>query len=96
MLIIIGICFDLLFELWDLREDVAVSFPKSSGSNLPMEYFKTEKELAEVKWKREKVEEDIEREQSLLNQINFNFRIKKQEFIKFLADNSPFGTQVDF
>lgn len=69
-------------------------FPKSSGSNLPLEYFETEKELTEVNWKREKVEEDIQREQSLLNHINYTFRIKKQAFIKYLADSSPYGIQV--
>ncbi|RVW89017.1 Protein defective in meristem silencing 3 [Vitis vinifera] len=75
------------------REDVEVRFPKSSGSNLPLEYFETEKELTEVNWKREKVEEDIQREQSLLNHINYTFRIKKQAFIKYLADSSPYGIQ---
>ena len=71
-----------------------VRFPKSSGSNLAVEYFETEKKLAEMNWKREKIEEDIQREQSLLNHVNYTFRIKKQAFIKYLADSSPYGSQV--
>lgn len=82
-----------LFSLGN-REDVDVRFPKSSGmSNLPMNYFETDNNLREMKWKKEKMVEDIRREQSLLDQAKFNFDFKKQEFVKFLAESSSYLTQ---
>ncbi|KAK9266829.1 hypothetical protein L1049_001653 [Liquidambar formosana] len=76
------------------REDVDVRFPKSSGmSNLPVNYFETENKIRETKWKKERLLEDIQREQALLDHTKFNFGIKKQEFVKFLAESSSYMTQ---
>uniref|UniRef100_A0A5B6ZLY2 Defective in meristem silencing 3 n=1 Tax=Davidia involucrata TaxID=16924 RepID=A0A5B6ZLY2_DAVIN len=77
------------------REDVDVKFPKSSGmSNPPENYFETENRMKEMKWKKERLVEDMQREQGLLHHAKFNFEIKKQEFVKFLAQSSPYATQV--
>ncbi|XP_059629028.1 protein DEFECTIVE IN MERISTEM SILENCING 3-like [Cornus florida] len=82
-----------IFQL-GYREDVDVKFPKSSGtSNIPMDYYETENQLKEMKWEVERLLEDIQREQALLDHAKFNFGIKKQEFVKFLADSSRYATQ---
>ncbi|XP_057951576.1 protein DEFECTIVE IN MERISTEM SILENCING 3 isoform X2 [Malania oleifera] len=77
------------------REDVDVRFAVGSIiPNLPMNYFETENQVKMVKWKKEKMIEDIKREQSLLDHAKFNFEIKKQEFVKFLAESSSYMTQI--
>ncbi|XP_016460859.1 protein DEFECTIVE IN MERISTEM SILENCING 3 isoform X1 [Nicotiana tabacum] len=77
--------------------EVEVKFPKSSGrSNLPENYFDTESRLKELKWKRDRFLEDLHREQTLLDHAKFNFEIKKQEFVKFLAHSSSFATPQKF
>ncbi|KAA8540046.1 hypothetical protein F0562_026738 [Nyssa sinensis] len=77
------------------REDVDVKFPKSSGmSNLPENYFETENRLKEMKWKKDIFLDDIRREQTLLDHAKFSFEIKKQEFVRFLAESSPYATQA--
>ncbi|XAR52205.1 hypothetical protein NMG60_11020149 [Bertholletia excelsa] len=76
------------------RDNIGVKFPKSSGvSNLPMNYIETEKRMKEMKWKQERLLEDMQREQALLDVAKFNFELKKQEFVKFLAESSSCMTQ---
>ncbi|KAM7467690.1 hypothetical protein LguiB_015252 [Lonicera macranthoides] len=76
------------------REEVDIKFPKSSGSTPPEKYFETEDGIKEMKWKKERLIDDMKREQALLDQTKFNFEVKKQEFVKFLAQSSPYTTQV--
>ncbi|MCD7458068.1 hypothetical protein HAX54_037089 [Datura stramonium] len=81
----------LVICLENLRRgsEVEIKFPKSSGSsNLPENYFDTESRMKELKWKRARVVEDLQREQTLLDHAKFNFEIKKQEFVKFLHSSS--------
>ena len=40
------------------------------------------------------MQDDIQREQALLNHAKCNFDRKKQEFLKFLAESSSYATQV--
>lgn len=47
-----------------------------------------------MKWKGEKIQEDMQREQALLNHAMFSFEVKKKEFIKYLAESSSHVTQV--
>ncbi|XP_052184258.1 protein DEFECTIVE IN MERISTEM SILENCING 3-like [Diospyros lotus] len=76
------------------REDIGVKFPKSSGtSNLPSTYFEIEKRIKERKWKKERALEDLQREQALLDHAKYNFEIKKQEFVKFLAESASHVNQ---
>ncbi|XP_059629032.1 protein DEFECTIVE IN MERISTEM SILENCING 3-like isoform X2 [Cornus florida] len=83
-----------VFCLGRRREDVDVKFPKSSGmSNKPVDYFDTKNQIKEMKWELERLLEDIQRQQALLDHAKFNFRIKKQEFVKFLAESSRYATQ---
>ncbi|CAK9151608.1 unnamed protein product [Ilex paraguariensis] len=77
------------------KEDVDVIFPKISGSsNLPENYFETENRIKEMQWKKERILEDMQREQGLLDLIKFNYDIKKQEFVKLLAKSSSNDPQV--
>ncbi|KAJ6748767.1 PROTEIN DEFECTIVE IN MERISTEM SILENCING 3 [Salix purpurea] len=79
------------------RNDVDVRFPKSSvTSTLPDNYFDTEKHLKEMKWKREKMLEDIKREKALLDSSKQSFERKKEEFVKFLAHSSAYAAQAGF
>lgn len=76
------------------RGDIDVRFGVGSiESHLPINYFEMENEIKKMKWKKEKVIDDIKREQSMLDQTKFNFEIKKQEFVKFLAESSSYMTQ---
>lgn len=79
------------------KREMDVKFPKSSGrSNLPQNYFEMEREMKEMKWKKERAIEDMQREQALLDRARFNFDIKKQEYLKFLAQSSSYATQPSF
>lgn len=72
-----------------------MKFPKSSrGSNLPQNYFEIEREIKEMKWKKERTVEDMQREQVLLERARFNFDLKKQGYMMFLAQSSTYATQV--
>ncbi|XP_024029766.1 protein DEFECTIVE IN MERISTEM SILENCING 3 [Morus notabilis] len=74
-----------------LRQDVDVRFPKASlASSLPETY---KKQIQELKWKKEKMMEDIKRERALLDNAKFKFDRKKQEFLKFLAESSSYASQ---
>lgn len=72
-----------------------MKFPKSSGrSNMPQNYFEIKRQIKEMKWKKERAVEDMQREQALLERARSNFDIKKQEYLKFLAQSSTYATQV--
>nr|KAJ0189565.1 hypothetical protein LSAT_V11C800390730 [Lactuca sativa] len=85
-----------VFSLGTTREEeVKVRFAISSGvSYLPEEYIEVEKEMKEFKWKRERMMEDIQREEAMLAHVKFNFEFKKQEFLGFMAQSSPYTMQV--
>lgn len=75
--------------------DVGVKFPNSFGRPIPpLNYFQVENKLKETKWEKERIMEDMQREQALLDHARFNFEVKKQEFIKHLAQSSSYQTQV--
>ncbi|KAJ4955468.1 hypothetical protein NE237_012251 [Protea cynaroides] len=80
------------------RKDIEVRFPISSGTtNLPLNYIEeAEEKIKKLKWEKERLLEDMQREQSLLNLEKGQYNSKKQEFVKFLARSShgPFQNQV--
>ncbi|XVE64406.1 hypothetical protein DITRI_Ditri07aG0098200 [Diplodiscus trichospermus] len=79
------------------REEVDVRFLKSSAtSDMVQNYIETGKQIKEMRWEKEKLEEDIKRELALLNSAKFNFERKKQDFVKFLAQSSSYATQHQF
>ena len=86
---------NLSFFMFGIREDVQLRFPKASmKSSLPESYIESERQMKELKWKKEKMIEDIKREQALLNNSKLNFDRKKAEFLKFLAESSSYAAQV--
>ncbi|CAN1812842.1 Protein DEFECTIVE IN MERISTEM SILENCING 3, partial [Linum perenne] len=74
-------------------EEMNIRFPKPSVSNLSSKYSETEKQLREMRWKKDKIDEDMKREQALLDAAKYQFQIKKEEFVKFLAECSSYTTQ---
>ncbi|XP_074281633.1 protein DEFECTIVE IN MERISTEM SILENCING 3-like [Silene latifolia] len=76
------------------REDVGVTFPRCSGKDrLPVKYYELENQLKQKKWEKDRLQEDIRREQALLDQQKYNYQLQKQEFLRFIADSSSFLTQ---
>ncbi|KAL3838067.1 hypothetical protein ACJIZ3_022658 [Penstemon smallii] len=83
-----------VFSLGHQRGDIDVKFP--SGSKrfiLPASYIEIEKQMKEMEWKKEQAEEDLKREQALLNHAKVNYERKKEEFIQFMANSSSYTTQ---
>ncbi|XP_076894201.1 protein DEFECTIVE IN MERISTEM SILENCING 3-like [Bidens hawaiensis] len=73
------------------RDEIDVKFPITSGvSYLPEACIEVEKEMKELKWKRERMMEDIQREEALLAHVKYSFEVKKQEFLGFMAQSSPY------
>ncbi|CAH9069961.1 unnamed protein product [Cuscuta europaea] len=73
--------------------DVDVKFPKKFGRTYPSQnVFQIEKKVKEIKWERERISEDMQREQALLDHVRFNFEVKKIEFIKNLSQSSSYAT----
>ncbi|XP_021729111.1 protein DEFECTIVE IN MERISTEM SILENCING 3-like [Chenopodium quinoa] len=76
------------------REEVDVRFPKCSNrASLPDKYYELENQIKQKKWEKERILEDIRREQAMLEHEKQTFNLKKQSFIKFLADSSTFMAQ---
>ncbi|XP_057546067.1 protein DEFECTIVE IN MERISTEM SILENCING 3-like isoform X1 [Amaranthus tricolor] len=76
------------------REDIDVRFPKCSiRTSLPDKYFELENQIQQKKWEKERLQQDMRREQALLDQENANFKTKKQNFLQFLAESSTFMAQ---
>ena len=70
-----------------VRGDAKVTFSKTSiNSSLPDHYMESERQMKEMKWKKEKMLEDMRREQVLLDTLKLNFEKKKAEFVQFLAE----------
>ncbi|CAH9123462.1 unnamed protein product [Cuscuta epithymum] len=75
--------------------DVDVKFPKNFGRTYPSQnFFQNESKVKELKWERERISEDMQREQALLYHAKVNFEIKKQEFIKHHAQSSSYAAQM--
>ena len=74
---------------------MGVKFPRSSTAlSLSESFMASERQIQELKWKKEKMLEDIKREQAVLDNAKLKFDKKKQEFIKFLVDSSSYVSQV--
>lgn len=71
-----------------------VRFPISSGNFLPDDVNKTMEQIKLMEWEKERLSEDMQREEVLLSNVKTSFDFKKQQFVKYLGENSPFVTQV--
>ncbi|GMI95284.1 INVOLVED IN DE NOVO 1, DEFECTIVE IN MERISTEM SILENCING 3 [Hibiscus trionum] len=79
------------------REEVDVRFLKTSATlEMSQKYIETEKKIKEMRFEKEKLEEDMKREHALLNNSRSDFERKKQDFVKFLALSSSYATQHQF
>lgn len=77
------------------RGDMDVKFPKSCvRSNLPLNYVEMENRMKEMTLEKERTTQDVLREQALLDYTKQCFEIKKQEYLKFLAESSSYATQL--
>lgn len=59
--------------------------------HIPDNYSEIEKKLKEAKWEKERLLEDMQREEALLDQSKLNYQVKKEEFVKFIAKTSPYA-----
>ncbi|ESQ45615.1 hypothetical protein EUTSA_v10010429mg [Eutrema salsugineum] len=69
-------------------DEVNIRFAKPIASRVMDNYSETEKQMREMKWKKDKTLEDIKREQVLREEAVFNFGKKKEEFVRFLAQTA--------
>ncbi|XP_077226590.1 uncharacterized protein LOC143859983 [Tasmannia lanceolata] len=71
-------------------KDMEVRFPVSSGiSNVPVDITETEEKIRLIEWDKERIFEDMQREEALLQHAKKNYDCKKEEFVSFLAEASP-------
>ncbi|XP_076957795.1 protein DEFECTIVE IN MERISTEM SILENCING 3-like, partial [Bidens hawaiensis] len=52
-----------------------------------------EKKLKELKWTKETSVEEVHREEAMLTHFKYTFEVKKQEFVRFMAQSSPYVMQ---
>ncbi|KAI3792969.1 hypothetical protein L1987_35581 [Smallanthus sonchifolius] len=52
-----------------------------------------EKKMKELKWEKETRVEEVEREEAMLTHVKYTFEVKKQEFVRFMAQSSPYVMQ---
>lgn len=77
------------------REDIDVRFPRPERSmELDNHHGEISRQLKEVKWKKEKILEELKREQTLLDMTRLNFNKKKGDYLKYLAQSSSNATQA--
>lgn len=64
------------------------------SSYLPENLANIEKQMKESKWEKETTVEQLQQEEAILTQLKYTFQVKKQEFVRFMAQSSPFAMQV--
>lgn len=64
-----------------------VRFPKAK-LDVPLEFFEVKKQMKQKEWEKERLDEDMQREQSMLNQGKDNFQKTKLELVNLLAERS--------
>ncbi|KAL5567765.1 hypothetical protein UlMin_024340, partial [Ulmus minor] len=76
------------------RQEVNVRFPKlSEGSSVSESSIGLEKQIKEMTWKKENMQQDLKREQALLDKAKLDFDRKKAVFLKFLAESSSYASR---
>lgn len=73
------------------REEMDVRFAVSGYQ--PENLVEIEKQMKELKWEKETMVETLQVEESILAHIRYTFEIKKQEFVRFMAQSSPYAMQ---
>ncbi|XP_018675580.2 protein DEFECTIVE IN MERISTEM SILENCING 3 isoform X1 [Musa acuminata AAA Group] len=71
------------------RNCIEVIFPISSGiSRLPTDVLEIEEQLKLMRWQKERLLEDMQREETLLNHVKTMFSTKKEEYVKYLRETA--------
>ncbi|KAL8127011.1 protein DEFECTIVE IN MERISTEM SILENCING 3-like isoform X2 [Apium graveolens] len=70
-------------------EEADVKFLKASGPPCPTaDYSAIEDKIKKTEWEKERISDDLRREQVLLKQAKVTFNAKREELIQFLAQSS--------
>ncbi|KVI07605.1 hypothetical protein Ccrd_014042 [Cynara cardunculus var. scolymus] len=79
-----------MFSLGSTRKELDVSFGVCCGDDcFPSEqYIERENKIKKLKWKKERMMSDMEREEALLAHEKHKFEVKKEELLKFMAQQS--------
>ncbi|KAK9145594.1 hypothetical protein Sjap_005497 [Stephania japonica] len=73
------------------RKEVEVRFRVNSGtSNLAVDYIKAEEKIKISKWQKERICDDMKREQLVLNLVKQDFDSKKKALVSFLSKSSSY------
>ncbi|KAL5703998.1 hypothetical protein ACHQM5_022480 [Ranunculus cassubicifolius] len=76
------------------KKVVEVRFPVSTETaNLPLNYLEAEQQIKLMKWEKERIFEDIQREEALLNHAKQTFGYKKGEYLKFATESAAYFDQ---
>lgn len=67
----------------------------ATGSFVVDNLVDIEKKMKELKWKKETGVEEVQREEAMLAHVKYTFEVKKQEFVRFMAQSSPYVMQVN-
>ncbi|KAK9093971.1 hypothetical protein Scep_025440 [Stephania cephalantha] len=74
------------------RKEVEVRFPiTSETSNLPVDYIKAEEKIKISKWQKERICDDMKREQLVLNLVKQDFDSKKKLLVSLLSKSSSYA-----
>nr|XP_043632537.1 protein DEFECTIVE IN MERISTEM SILENCING 3-like [Erigeron canadensis] len=86
-----GIIRDNGVFVFGTRNEMNVRFAISSY--LPENLVEIVKQMKELKWKKETTAEELQREEEILTHVKYTFEVKKQEFVRFMAQSSPYAIQ---
>lgn len=68
--------------------------PTEDSSEISKHTAEAQEKHRLLTWKKDKLYEDIRREEILLNNVKKSFTLKKNELLKFQAEASRYVTQV--
>ncbi|XP_031504671.1 protein DEFECTIVE IN MERISTEM SILENCING 3-like isoform X2 [Nymphaea colorata] len=72
------------------REEVEVRFSVSlPASSMSLDMVESEERLRLMIWNKERIDEDIRREKSVLDKVRSMYTLKREEFMKFLDQSAP-------
>lgn len=78
-----------VFVFGNREKEMDVRFAISSY--LPENLVEIEKKLKELKWEKETLVETLQIEEPILANIRYTFEFKKQDFVRFMAQCSPYA-----
>ncbi|KAF5771445.1 hypothetical protein HanRHA438_Chr14g0682641 [Helianthus annuus] len=67
------------------RDEMKVRFARSSFAGDDIE-----NKMKELKWRKETSVEEVQREEAIVQHVKYIFEVKKQEFVRLMAQSSPY------